>query len=81
MTILRFHETCVGVMVLAGSIALLLSRRLRSTRNVTRDANDPVASAGLLRNHRLAGRTAAVGALLGWGSAALVLVGMWLRAG
>ncbi len=79
VTVLRLHETCVFLMVLAGSLALILSRRMRSTRNVTRDAKDPVAPAGLLRTHRLAGRTAAVGALFGWLSAALVLMGMWSR--
>lgn len=79
VTLLRLHESCVLLMVLAGSLALILARRMRSTRSVTRDVGDPVTAPGLLRLHRLAGRTAAVGALFGWLTAALVLIGMWSR--
>ena len=78
---LRFHELCVLVMLVAGGIALFLGRTLRRSRAYTRDAADPAAPAGLLRRHRLAGRTALAGALLGAATAALVLAGMYTRAG
>ena len=79
VNVLRFHETCVAVMVLAGGFALFLGRRMRGTRSFTRDKSDPVAAQGLTRTHRLAGRSAGVGAALGWLSAAMVLLGMWSR--
>lgn len=65
---LRFHETCVAVMVLAGGRALWLGER------------EGFRDAGRARSHRLAGRTAALSALLGVASAAFVLFGMYLRA-
>ena len=79
VNVLRFHESCVGVMVAAGSLNLWLGRRLRSTRNVTGDHADPVASKAVLRTHRIAGRTAVIGAVLGWLSASFVLLGMYER--
>lgn len=66
---LRFHETCIAVMVLAGTRALWLGER--------GGFRDP-ARAG---SHRVAGRAAALSALLGVASAAYVLVGMYQRAG
>jgi uncharacterized membrane protein YozB (DUF420 family) len=65
---LRFHETCVLGMVVGGGRALWLGERS--------GFRDPARA----RAHRLAGRTAAVSALLGVASAAYVLVGMYLRA-
>jgi uncharacterized membrane protein YozB (DUF420 family) len=81
VNLLRFHELCVLAMLVAGSAALLLGGRLRRSRAFSRDAADPLAPPSLLRRHRLAGRTALIGALLGVTSAALVLVGMYTRAG
>jgi uncharacterized membrane protein YozB (DUF420 family) len=78
---LRFHELCVLTMLLGGGTALALGRRLRTSRSFTRVPADPPAPAPLLRRHRLAGRTALVGAILGAASAALVLGGMYARAG
>jgi len=79
VNVLRFHETCVLVMVAAGGVALWLGRRMRGTRNVSRDRNDPVAGSGLARTHRIAGRSAVIAAALGWLSALFVLVGMFQR--
>lgn len=80
VNMLRFHETCVLVMVVGGGIALWLGRRLRRTRNVSGDREQPAASPRLLRSHRVAGRLAVIGAALGWLSAFFVLVGMFERA-
>jgi len=79
---LRFHESCVAVMVIAGVLALHLARRLR-----LREARDGSAgayrerTAARLRLHRIAGRTAIAGAVLGLLSAGVVLYGMYVRAG
>jgi uncharacterized membrane protein YozB (DUF420 family) len=78
--VLRFHELCVLTMLLAGGTALWLGRSLRRSRAFSRDAADPAAPPARLRRHRLAGRTALAGALLGAASAALVLAGMYARA-
>jgi uncharacterized membrane protein YozB (DUF420 family) len=78
---LRFHEFCVLAMVLAGGLALTLGRRLRRSRSFTHAPADPPAPPGLPGRHRLAGRMALAGAILGVASAALVLGGMYARAG
>jgi uncharacterized membrane protein YozB (DUF420 family) len=78
---LRVHELCVLVMLVGGATALALGRRLRRSRRFTRDDADPPAPASLLRRHRLAGRSALAGAILGAATAALVLGGMYARAG
>ena len=65
---LRFHETCILGMVVAGGRALWLGERT--------GFRDPARA----RSHRRAGRVAAVSALLGVASAAYVLVGMYARA-
>lgn len=77
---LRFHELCVLAMVLAGAFALGLGRRLSRSRRFTGAAADPPAPVALSRRHRLAGRAAIAGALLGIASAAVVLGGMYARA-
>ncbi len=77
---LRFHESCVLVLLLGGGVALACGHRLRGTRLVTRKPESPVPSARLLRVHRVAGRSALFGAVLGFASAAVVLVGMYGRA-
>jgi uncharacterized membrane protein YozB (DUF420 family) len=79
--VLRFHETCVLVMVAAGGFALLRAWRLRATRLVTRNPDDPAAGPALVLAHRRAGRVAAIAAVLGALSAALVLAGMYARSG
>ena len=77
---LRFHESCIFVLLVGGAVALACGRRLRRTRLVTRKPESPLPSAGLLRVHRGAGRSALFGAVLAFASAAVVLVGMYGRA-
>jgi len=79
--LLRFHELCVLVMLVAGSVALGLGRTLRRSRAFSGEAADPEAPPRLVRRHHLAGRAAVAGALLGVATAALVLAGMYSRAG
>jgi len=79
--VLRFHETCVLFMILGGAFALARAWRLRRTRLVTRDPEDPRPAPALLRAHRRAGRVAVGAALLGVLSACLVLAGMYARSG
>lgn len=78
---LRVHETCVLTMVLGGAIALTRARRMRATRNVSRLPSDPAAAGPIVHWHRRAGWTAAIGAVLGFATAAWVLVGMFERLG
>jgi uncharacterized membrane protein YozB (DUF420 family) len=65
---LRFHETCVLAMVLAGLRAIWLG------------AKSGFIDPGRARSHRRAGRTALVSAGLGVVSASYVLLGMYERA-
>ncbi len=69
VNVLRFHEACIAVMVLAGGRAAWLGER--------RGFADPARA----RSHRIAGRTAVVSALLGVASASYVLFGMYERSG
>jgi uncharacterized membrane protein YozB (DUF420 family) len=80
VTLLHVHELCVLVMLVAGGAALALGRRLGRSPLVTGAASDPAASAATRRRHRLAGRAAVGGALLGAATASLVLAGMYARA-
>jgi uncharacterized membrane protein YozB (DUF420 family) len=77
---LYFHESCVLVMLLAGTVALTRAWRLRNTRVVTRNAEHPPAPGTTLTWHRRAGWTGVVGGVLGFISAAFVLAGMYGRA-
>jgi len=65
---LRFHETCVLAMVLAGLRAIWLG------------AKSGFTDAARARSHRRAGRTALISAGLGVASAGYVLFGMYERA-
>jgi len=78
---LQLHELCIAAMLLGGGFALYRSFALRRTRLVTRHAEDPEPDPAIVRAHRLAGRIAVGGALLGWLTAAFVLVGMYGRSG
>jgi uncharacterized membrane protein YozB (DUF420 family) len=78
---LRFHELCVLAMLLGGGVALFLGRRLERTRLFTVSPADPAADASDVHRHRIAGRIAIGGAVLGVLSAALVWLGMLGRAG
>lgn len=76
---LRFHEACVLAMLLAGGFALRRSRRLRATRNLTRDPGDPVAPAADVSAHTRSGWVAVLAAALGLVTAGIVLGGMYGR--
>ncbi len=76
---LRFHETCVLLMILAGSIALTRARAMRGTRQRTRNPEDPLARASTVAWHHRAGWTAIVASVLGLLTAGAILVGMYGR--
>lgn len=78
--ILRIHEVFVLQMVIAGIVAWIKSRRLVGTRLVTHEAADPVPDSRDVRIHKIAGRTAVIGAILGFVMAVGVLIGMFGRA-
>jgi uncharacterized membrane protein YozB (DUF420 family) len=74
---LRFHETCIAVMLVAGARALYLgtTRRLADS-----PAHDQLAArARSARSHRRAGWTALVACGLGALTAGYVLYGMYAR--
>lgn len=77
---LRIHELFVMQMLIGGSLAWIQGRKLRSTRLVTHESEDPLPDPGTLRLHRIAGRTGVIGALLAFAMAIFVLIGMYLRA-
>jgi len=77
---LRFHESCVLLMLLAGSVALTRARAMRRTRERTRDPGDPPAPESTLRWHRRAGWTGVVASVAGLLTAGVILVGMYGRA-
>jgi uncharacterized membrane protein YozB (DUF420 family) len=82
VAVLRIHELCVLAMIVGGVMALLLSRKMHRSRSQLTDLpDDPLASSRTLRRHRRAGWTAAIGAGLALLTAAIVLVGMYERAG
>ena len=76
---LRFHETCVLLMLLAGGFAFARARKLDGTRNVTRERDDPMAPEEVVRSHTRAGWTAVASAVLGLLTAGVVLAGMYGR--
>jgi uncharacterized membrane protein YozB (DUF420 family) len=78
--VLRIHELFVLQMIVAGAVAWFQSRKLVHTRLVTHDPADPMPDPGTLRTHRIAGRTAVIGAILGFLMAVGVLIGMYQRA-
>jgi len=82
VAILRIHEVCVLAMVIGGVSALVLSRKMHRNRNqLTHLPDAPLASGRALKRHRMAGWTAAIGAGLAFLTAAIVLLGMYERAG
>jgi len=74
--VLRFHETCIAVMVLAGATAFGFALRLRLA---TPEGRAAAARSGALAYHRRAGWTALVSSALGAAGAAYVLYGMYAR--
>jgi uncharacterized membrane protein YozB (DUF420 family) len=82
IAILRIHELCVFAMLLSGVVALILSRKMHRNRSeLTHLPDAPLASSRTLRRHRKAGWTAAIAAGLAFLTAAIVLAGMYERAG
>jgi uncharacterized membrane protein YozB (DUF420 family) len=77
---LRVHESFVAGMLVAGVTAFVLGRRLATTRRVTQREADPLAPPDAISRHRLAGRIALLGAVLGFLTACGVLAGMLARA-
>lgn len=75
--VLRLHETCVAVMVLAGGRAMYLATTRRLADPPT--PSDVEARAKSARSHRRAGWTALVSSALGVVTAAYVLYGMYAR--
>lgn len=73
--ILWTHETFIFLMVVAGTIARLLARKLDP------DREGAVEGPRTRTRHRWAGRTAIVASALGFVTAILVLAGMYERAG
>ena len=72
--VLWTHETFVLAMVVAGTIARLLARKLDPDR-------DAAEGPRTRTRHRRAGKTALVASALGLLTAILVLAGMYMRAG
>jgi uncharacterized membrane protein YozB (DUF420 family) len=77
--ILRFHESCVAVMLVAGATALHLARRLGLRDRIAAGAGPADVSASGLRLHRRAGWTCIAAATLGVVSSGVVLIGMYAR--
>ena len=78
--VLRIHEIFVLQMIVAGSVAWIQSRKLVHTKLVTHEPADPMPDSRVVRIHRIAGRTAVIGAVLAFVMAVGILVGMYLRA-
>lgn len=78
---LYVHESFVTTMLIAGTTALVLGRRLARTRRVSGRAEDPVPNAAQLRRHRRFGWVAIAAAALGLLTACGILAGMFERAG
>jgi uncharacterized membrane protein YozB (DUF420 family) len=82
VAVLRIHEVCVFAMIVGGLTALILTRKMHRNRNqLTHLPDAPLASSRALGRHRKAGWTAAIGAGLAFLTAAIVLAGMYERAG
>jgi uncharacterized membrane protein YozB (DUF420 family) len=76
---LRFHETCVLLMIVSGIVAVTRARKMRGTRSVTRDPASPPAPESTVRWHHRAGWTGVGSAVLGLLTAGMVLFGMYSR--
>jgi uncharacterized membrane protein YozB (DUF420 family) len=73
------HEAFVVTMLLAGSAALVVGRRLARTRRVTGRAEDPAPGADTVRRHRRLGWLAVACSGLGLVTACGILAGMFAR--
>jgi uncharacterized membrane protein YozB (DUF420 family) len=79
INVLRFHESSVLVMLLGGAFALFRAYRMRASRQVTGHPESRPVDPRVLRGHRIAGRIAVAGAVLGLVSACFVWLGMIQR--
>ena len=77
--VLYVHETCVAVMLVAGAMALLRTRRFRGSLGEDFERKADTLLDGV-EAHRTAGRFATWGATFAFVTAAVVLLGMFLRA-
>jgi uncharacterized membrane protein YozB (DUF420 family) len=77
--VLYVHEACVAVMLLAAGLALTRARRFGPLRDTEPPA--PEARARDREVHRRAGRVAVAASLAALAAAAVVLAGMYTRAG
>ena len=83
VTVLRIHELFVLFMVISGAVALALAWRLKllEAADGSRSGFAPERAARRIALHRRAGKFAIVSAILGLLTAAVVLFGMYVRAG
>ena len=83
VSVLRFHELCIAVMVVAGITAIYLALRLRliEAADGSQGAYEGPLRLARLQLHRRAGKSAVYAAILGLSSAAVVLYGMYARTG
>lgn len=72
VAVLRVHETIVAAMLVTGTAARVLARRLAP--------GAAFAAPGLRRRHRWSGRTALLAGVFALVTATMILVGMFLRA-
>ena len=81
--VLRVHELCIATMLAAGATAIWLAVRLRlaQARDGSQGRYPAEQRPSRRRLHRLAGSSALYAALLGLATAAVVLYGMYARAG
>ena len=81
VAVLRVHELCIAVMVLAGSTAIYLAWQLglARARDGSQGAYAPDQVPARRALHRRAGRTAIYAAFLGLVTAGVVLLGMYGR--
>ena len=79
--VLRFHELCIAVMLVAGSMALRRGQKLARTRLLSDAADAPDPEPAQRAHHRRAGRTAVVATVLAMLAAGGVLAGMYARLG
>jgi uncharacterized membrane protein YozB (DUF420 family) len=76
---LYVHEACVATMLVAAGVALTRARRFGALREG--DPPAPEAREQDLRTHRRVGRVAVTASVLALATAAVVLAGMYTRAG
>ena len=77
--ILRAHEACVVVMLVAGTAAMVRGRRLAQTSAYSDSPGAPPAPPALKKRHRCAGRLALLAAAASWLTSGFVLAGMYGR--